>query len=50
MSKERIISNMKIYGGHFVKALAWLYELADATNKEIIEESFSHYFEEYSKF
>lgn len=42
-----ILETMTIYGGSFVKQLAMLYRLADATNQIKLEETFRNYFMQY---
>lgn len=39
--------NMEKFGGSFVVKLAGLYRSADLTNKRILKDAFSEYFEKY---
>lgn len=45
--KLRIIANMDIYGGSFVKALSRCIVLADRNNLKKIEDAFSDYINQY---
>lgn len=48
--KEVVIRNMELFGGSFVKTIAFLWRIADPFNKIKIERTWSNYFEEYKKF
>lgn len=41
--------NMTAYGGSFVQKLGEAWFLADSTNKELLQQVFSNYFEQYGK-
>jgi hypothetical protein len=44
-----VLDAMDRFGGSFVKQLAVLYRLADSINQKKLEDTFSNYFEEYTK-
>jgi len=44
----KVVVNMEKHGGSFVKAIANAFYHADQTNKEILINSFSHYWEQYA--
>lgn len=46
-SEYEILEEMTVYGGSFVKQLALLYRMADASNKKKLEETFRDYFVKY---
>lgn len=45
-----IAEKMIVYGGSFVKKLGELFYKADNVNKEIVKDSFKHYWQQYEKF
>ncbi|MHC1624891.1 MAG: hypothetical protein ACXQS2_02725 [Methermicoccaceae archaeon] len=47
---EETLRNMEVYGGDFVRQLAYLYRFADFKNKEKLENCFKEYFERYKNF
>lgn len=48
MDDWQVVENMERWGGSFVKCLAELYRLGDASNRYKIKQTWPNYWERYS--